>query len=174
LPGGAVLISVGSESIREKCHRFPLEYYRGEIAISFTLCIKDRVSAFTRAKVVHPLIDILASSAGRESCLVPGFCYMPEHQHLILLGTEPHSNIWKALCEYKQKSGFWLSRNSPGSRWQKDFHDHIMRERDDLAGHVRYILENPVRKELVSNWQDYPFSGSLWCKLDEVLAGLFN
>lgn len=160
--------------IREKDHRLPLEYYRGEIAISFTLCIKDRVSAFTRTAVVDPLIDILASSADRESCLVPAYCYMPDHQHAVLLGTEPHSNIWKALCEYKQRSGFWLSRNLPRIRWQKDFHDHIMRERDDLAGHVRYIFENPVRKGLVSSWQEYPFSGSLGCRLAEVLAGLFN
>lgn len=165
---------MGSNPIREKYHRLPLEYYRGEIAISFTLCIKGRVSAFTRKAVVDPLIDILANSASRESCQVPVYCYMPEHQHLILLGTEPHSDIWKALCEYKQRSGFWLSLNLPGIRWQKDFHDHIMRARDDLAGHVRYILENPVRKELVSNWQEYPFSGSLRCTLDEVLAGLFN
>lgn len=160
--------------IREKHHRLPIEYYRGEIAISFTLCICGRVPVLTRKAVVEPLINILSSSVSRESCLVPAYCYMPDHQRVVLLGTESHSNAWKALCEYKQRSGFWLSHSLPGIRWQKDFHDHIMRAREDLAGHARYILENPVRKELVSSWQEYPFSGSLRCRLDEVLAGLFN
>ncbi len=160
--------------IREKHHRLPLEYYRGEIAISFTLCIKGRVPIFTRPDVVSPLVEILTSAADREACLVPGYCYMPEHQHLVLLGTESFSDIWKALCDYKRRSGFWLSRNLAGVRWQKDYYDHIMREREDLASHVRYTLENPVRKAMVADWREYPFSGALGCEVREVLAGLFS
>jgi putative transposase len=167
-------MSMESKRTREKSHRLPLEYYRGEIAISFTLCLKDRPSILTRAEVIDPLISLLAKSARRESCMVPGYCYMPDHQHIILLGTKDNSDIWKALCHYKQSSGFWFSRNLQGVRWQKDFHDHIMRERENLAHHVRYVLENPVRKNLVSHWQEYPFSGALLCPLDEVLSGLFN
>ncbi len=143
------------------------------MAISFTLCLENRISAFVKADIINPLTNLLTSSARRESCLVPAYCFMPDHQHLILLGGEESSNIWKPLCAYKQRSGFWLARNL-GVRWQKDFHDHIMREKENLARHVRYILENPVRKGLVDRWQEYAFSGALLCSLDEVLQGLFN
>ena len=65
-----------------------------------------------------------------------------------------------------------MSENEPGVRWQKDFYDHVIRTHEDIAAQVRYILDNPVRKGLVSSWEDYPFKGSVGCKLDDVLNGI--
>ncbi len=56
--------------------------------------------------------------------------------------------------------------------WQKDFYDHVIREDDDLAVHVRYVLDNPCRKGLVNDWEEYPFKGSIGCELEDVLVGL--
>ena len=82
------------------------------------------------------------------------------------------SDIRKVLVNYKQKTGFWMSINKPGMRWQKDFYDHIIREDENIGVHVRYILDNPVRKGLVSSWQDYPFKGSIGCKIEDFLIGI--
>ena len=61
-----------------------------------------------------------------------------------------------------------MSMNKTGIRWQKDFYDHVIRRHEDVAVQVRYILDNPVSKGLVSSWQDYPFKGSIGCKLEDV------
>lgn len=65
-----------------------------------------------------------------------------------------------------------MSQNEPKIRWQKDFYDHIIRRFNDIATQVRYILDNPVRKGLVSSWQEYPFKGSIGCKIEDILIGI--
>lgn len=97
---------------------------------------------------------------------------MPDHQHLIITGVQSNSNIWKTIVSYKQKTGLWMSANKPEIKWQKDFYDHVIRTHEDIAVQVRYILDNPVRKELVSTWQEYPFKGSIGCKMEDVLNGI--
>jgi putative transposase len=97
---------------------------------------------------------------------------MPDHLHIVVEGTQDEVNLLKFINHYKQKSGFWMSQNRPGVSWQKDFFDHIIRKDEGLLTVIRYILENPVRKGLVSNWRDYPFKGAIGCNLDEILNGL--
>jgi REP element-mobilizing transposase RayT len=161
--------------IKEKKHRLPTEFYQGEISVAFTLCIKKDVASgfsLSEPRIVNSFTDLLASVAIKESCIVPVYCFMPDHQHLIVTGVRSDSDIMKAILRYKQKTGFWMSANIPGMKWQKDFYDHIIRTNKDIATQVRYILENPVRKGLVSSWEEYPFKGSIGCKLDDVLLGV--
>jgi len=65
-----------------------------------------------------------------------------------------------------------MSANKLEIGWQKDFYDHIIRTNEDIAAQVRYVLDNPVRKGLVLLWQEYPFKGSIGCKMEDVLLGI--
>lgn len=161
--------------LREKRHRLSKEYYKGETSVAFTLCLKRNVVAGFSLRdfgIVSIFTDILSSVIAETNCIIPVYCFMPDHQHLIITGTSGDSAILKAIVSYKQKTGFWMSANKPGVAWQKDFYDHVLRKHEDIATQVRYILDNPVRKGLVSSWQDYPFKGSIGCKLEEVLNGI--
>lgn len=128
--------------------------------------------SLSEPKIVNCFTGILTPSIDRESCIVPVYCFMPDHQHLMITGTRSDSHIWKAVVSYKQKTGFWMSKHKPGMRWQKDFYDHVLRNDENIATQVRYILDNPVRKRLVSSWEEYPFKGSIRCNLEEVLLGI--
>ena len=108
----------------------------------------------------------------KERCIVPVYCFMDDHQHLIISGAGADADIWKTIVSYKQKTGFWMSGNKPGMRWQKDFYDHVIRTKEDMVTQVRYILDNPVRKRLVSFWEEYPFRGSIGCNLEDFLDGI--
>jgi putative transposase len=44
------------------------------------------------------------------------------------------------------------------SFWQKNFYDHIVRSDESLLDLCHYILNNPVRKGIVSTWEEYPYS----------------
>jgi REP element-mobilizing transposase RayT len=158
--------------IKEKRHRLPKEFYKGETSIAFTLCLKGDIQPFISSETVGIFTDILSIVVRKTVCIVPVYCFMPDHQHLIITGTRSHSDIWKAMISYKQQTGFWMSANNQNIRWQKDFYDHVIRADEDMVAQVKYILDNPVRRGLVSSWQDYPFKGSIGCKLEDVLLGI--
>ena len=52
--------------------------------------------------------------------------------------------------------------------WQPSFYDHVLRKDEDLLETVKYIYNNPVRKEIVAHYRDYPLSGSF--ELDKKLG----
>ena len=158
--------------IREKRHRLPQSEYKGQISVAFTLCLRNQGQGLNRAEISETFSGILASESARAECIVPVYCFMPDHQHLIVTGSGPDSDAWKAVVGYKQKTGYWMTRNVKDMDWQKDFYDHIIRTDEDVAAQVRYILDNPVRKGLVSCWRDYPFKGAIGCRLEDVLVGI--
>jgi len=157
---------------REKKHRLPPEYYRGQISVAFTLCLKGDAQSIDDMGFIKICGEILAVVSLQHGCVVPVYCFMPDHQHFIMTGTEPASNVMKAVVAYKQRTGFWMSSNGKAMWWQKDFYDHVIKENEDIKTRARYILNNPVRKGMVKNWCDYPYSGSIGCSLDDVLLGL--
>jgi REP element-mobilizing transposase RayT len=159
-------------NIREKQHRLRERNYQGEVSVSFTLCIKDRVQLFKSPSAVNVFINILKSQVKESSCIIPVYCFMPDHQHLIVTGTDSTSGVLDFIKAYKQKTGYWLSQNLSSASWQKDFFDHIIRKDEGLVNIARYILDNPVRKGLVDNWQEYPFKGAIGCELDYILQAM--
>ncbi len=173
------------KDIREKKHRLPREFYRGEIAIAFTLCIADRKPLFqsdaamgTQAKacgysgVVPIFVSLLKKISQKGGCIVPVYCFMPDHVHLIIQGMSPSSDLWEVVVSFKQQSGYWLAKNQRTFYWQKNFYDHILRPDEDLAAQVRYVIDNPVRAGLVKRWEEYPYSGSIGIDLKDVLIGI--
>jgi REP element-mobilizing transposase RayT len=164
--------------VKEKRHRLPREFYKGTISVVFTLCLEKGVTdvasgfSLSEPKIVNCFTEILTPAINKESCIVPVYCFMPDHQHLMITGAQGDSDIWKVIVSYKQKTGFWMSTNKSGMRWQKDFYDHIIRANKDVATQVKYILDNPVRKGLVSSWEEYPFKGAIGCRLEDVLSGI--
>ncbi len=158
--------------IREKKHRMSREFYRGQISVAFTLCLRGKLRLFESPQIVQEFVNILESVVPEYDCIAPVYCFMPDHQHLILTGTKDTSDIWKAVVNYKQKTGFLMAEYGYQSKWQKDFYDHALRSSHEIVLQVKYILDNPVRKGLAVCWHDYSFKGSVGCKLEDVLVGL--
>jgi putative transposase len=156
----------------EKNHRLPREFYQGEVTTAFTLCVADKKPIFQDPAVVHDFVKILITTLENSNCIAPVYCFMPDHLHIILTGTQHYADLWKTIVSFKQKTGYWLSRNTSTARWQKDFYDHVIRSEKTIATQVRYILDNPVRKGIASSWQEYPHKGSIGCSLDGVLNGI--
>ncbi len=62
---------------------------------------------------------------------------------------------------FKQKSSYHFKKYANNILWQRSYYDHVIRKEENLKDIIRYIWGNPVRKALVTNYRDYPFSGSL-------------
>jgi len=159
-------------SVIEKSHRLPREYYKGSSFVSLTICIQDKVKFFDNIDIVNVFIEFLRETTEKFKCKIPVYCFMPDHLHIIMTGIDEDVDLLKAAAYFKQKTGFWLGKNKRGVSWQKDFYDHVLKKKESLSIHVKYILDNPVRKGLVDNWMDHPFKGAIGYNLEDVLAGL--
>ena len=159
------------QPIREKKHRLPREYYRGELLVAITARIVDHRPAFVTAKIVESCVRILEEAASAQHCAVLIYCFMPDHLHLMIEGLRPTSDTWRAMVLFKQRTGFSFSKNKRGFRWQNNFYDHITRSDEDWRAQVRYIANNPVRGGLVEQWDEYPFMGSIGYDLYAIIEG---
>ncbi|MBK8946175.1 MAG: transposase [Ignavibacteriae bacterium] len=153
--------------IREKQHRLPKEIYIGEKAVAFTICIKNNKRLFTTEKIYKVFEKELLNALIENNCSAYVYLFMPDHLHLIIKGENENSNIKKTVELFKQKTGFWLSNNLPYIKWQKDYYDHIIRNDEDIQNQIRYILNNPVRANIVENLKEYKFKGSTIFNLEE-------
>jgi putative transposase len=96
------------------------------------------------------------------------FCIMSNHVHVVF---EPISKadcqsalglprIMQSLKRHTaRQANILLSRE--GAFWQDESYDHVIRDNDEYLRIIRYILENPVKAGLASNWEDWRWS---YCK----------
>jgi len=150
-----------------RTHRLPDEFYQGLITVAFTCCLKDKKQDIAKKEIVLPCSEILFTESIRSDCDVLAYIFMPNHCHILLQGKSDHANTKSAIHNFKQKSGYWLSKNHHGFEWQKSFYDHILRSDEETDKHIRYILENPIRKGIIEDWKEYPWKGSMVFDLNE-------
>ena len=167
LPGTRDMVAQKRKLVRERKHRLPKEAYCGFVVVAFTACIRNRTYLFKNDLLVREFEEILLQELVKFKCEAIVYLFMPEHCHLLLQGKHESAQVLTVMKSFKQKTGFWLSQNRPRIKWQKDFYDHILVGEEEISKHIRYILENPVRKGIVQHWKDYPYKGSTVYNLDE-------
>ena len=156
--------------MRTKHHRLTGGAYRGRVSAAFTLCVAQRKQLFITASNVEVFVSFLEKAARKHNFRAI-YCFMPDHLHLTALGNSDNSDVLLAVKEYKQVTGYWSNQHLPSFVWQRSFYDRIIRARE-LGSHVRCVLDNPVRKGLVQEWRDYPFSGAIGMDLETFLRDL--
>jgi putative transposase len=134
--------------------------YRGTHAYFLTLLTHHRGPYFKEAKVVDHLVSDLLQIARFEKFGVFAYCFMPDHLHLLINGEDSRSDLQRFISLFKQKSGYWYKQKYKSNLWQTSYYDHVVRKEESLEQVALYILENPVRKGLVTDYRDYLFSFS--------------
>ncbi len=77
---------------------------------------------------------------------------MPDHLHALI--SFPPSGKTQRLIVRKWKE--WTAKQF-GIGWQRDYFEHRLRHDESRNQKAEYILQNPVRKGLVTNAKDWPF-----------------
>ena len=88
---------------------------------------------------------------------------MPDHAHWLLqLGD--HDALSVVVGRMKARSGRAVNRLRGEKRpvWASAYHDHAIRDDEDLRAVARYIVANPLRAGLVKSVADYPFWDAVW------------
>lgn len=143
--------------VREKHHRLPRECYRGCRTIVFTICGSPHCCNLADKDFFQALLTWLKEACAQHNAEVLAFTLMPDHMHAVIRGITEKADLWAAIALFKQKAGFHGKR-FPGFQLQKDFYDHIVREKEEPGKHINYVLGNPVRAGLVDSWEAYPYS----------------
>jgi len=80
------------------------------------------------------------------------FLLMPDHLHT-LISFPPSGKPFKVVI---RKWKEWTAKEL-GIIWQRDFFEHRLRNDESRSEKAEYILQNPVRKQLVKLTEDWPF-----------------
>ena len=88
------------------------------------------------------------------------YVIMPDHIHLFVRGSDDFQ-----LCPWigmlKQALAKQIAPAGTLPIWQRGFFDHLLRRDESYAQKWNYVRENPVRAGLVTNADDWPYSGEI-------------
>ena len=87
---------------------------------------------------------------------------MPDHLHWLCILRK--GSLARLMQRVKSRSAIAVNRATFGNSeiWQPGYHDHALREDEDVKDVARYILANPVRAGLVAKIGDYPLWDAIW------------
>ena len=125
------------------------------------MAVRERERVFLDPKLTTTCIEHLRTLKNRRGNPIYAYCLMPDHAHLLVgvVSQAPLSSLitsWKSLCYHARRK---LGRPEPF--WQRGYFDHAVRSDEDLRKAALYILNNPVRWGLASDFHEFPFCGSL-------------
>jgi putative transposase len=143
--------------------------YRGSYAYSVTCSTEQKKPYFKQEAIVDNILLILKETSIETEFDIYAYCFMPDHLHLLLVGTED-SSLHRFMKLFKQRSSFFFRKAYDNSLWQRSYYDHVIRKEETLNDIILYIFNNPVRKGLVTDYKDYTFSGSFVFEDVESLA----
>jgi len=143
-----------------KRSRLPRSCYVGRQWYFITACTDLGHTHFSSGQLVGLLLDLLRAQCSSSSFNVYAYCFMPNHLHLELAGLSDNSDAISLLHDFKGNATSQARTLGIRNLWEKGFYDHILRGDDNHDAVAWYIFNNPVRKGLVKDPRDWPYSGS--------------
>ena len=111
-------------------------------------------------EVVVKVVEILRGTAEQEGFSVWAYCFMPDHMHMLVEGKHDNADMRHFVALFKQKSGYWFKSTHGTKLWDAHYYEHVLRNDEATTAVARYVIQNPVRKGMVDDYGDYPYSGS--------------
>jgi putative transposase len=119
----------------------------------------------------RPIFKVIANSRAFIDCLLRyrnegsyqlhAFVLMPEHFHILLtraagITVENSLRLIKGGSSHSIHAG--MQKRFPV--WQRGFSDHRIRDAAEYGSHLRYLEDNPRKRNLVLNARDYEWSSA--------------
>ena len=144
--------------------------YRGEYVYLLTICTFHRAKVFVDTAFATTVIAQLLRHAEEEYFSIPAYCVMPDHVHVVPRGRAVDADLRRFVHRWKQGTGFTWKRDHRSPLWQRGYHDYVLRDEDHVMRLAKYVVNDPVRSELVTRVEKYPLVGSTEYELSEILA----
>ena len=127
-----------------------------------TTAVFDRKPALRQAGAANIVLRSLQWFDKEEKIILDAAVVMPDHLHIVA-GLRQGS-LAGFMRSFKGYTAYKINElnNKKGSFWQPQYHDHALRQDEDLNEVVLYALLNPVRAGLINDFHDYPFWYCRW------------
>lgn len=126
-----------------------------------TIVAQDRQAKFLDERVAIATVDSLKKLRTEFCFNLYIYCLMPEHFHG-LIGPGESGRTFGGLCgAFKSLSTREYWNWYDGKLWQRQFFDHIIRNQQDFEETLEYIRMNPVRRGLVKDPKEWPYTARL-------------
>lgn len=128
-----------------------------------TTVTHERAPLFNDFRLARLTIRALQAPDAADTCHTLAFVLMPDHLHWLL--ELRAASLSSVVGRFKAKASAAINREtgSPGvPRWQRGFHDHAVRQEEDLATLARYLVSNPLRAGLARRVGEYPHWDAVW------------
>ena len=90
---------------------------------------------------------------------------MSNHVHVVFepCRSERYSELPKIMQSLKRHTARQANRilGREGAFWQDESYDRVIRDNEEHARIINYVLENPVKAGLVSKWEEWQWT---YCK----------
>jgi REP-associated tyrosine transposase len=99
-----------------------------------------------------------------RSYRLDAYCLMSNHVHAVfkplLPATSMHSPLSSIMKTLKGYTAFQANRvlGRSGAFWERESFDHAVRNAEEFDRIVRYVLNNPVKAGLVTEWQQWKWT----------------
>ena len=128
-----------------------------------TCCVGNREPVLADPRLVSALEETLGRSPDLYGWLVGRFVVMPDHVHFFAAVCKDDA---KSLSDFMACWKRWTKRavrklGVAHFGWQTEFFDHVLRSAESYEAKWEYVRANPVRAELVSSPEEWPFQGEL-------------
>jgi len=140
--------------------RLPQEEYRGFKRYFLTIVTFKRKKYFSDRNNCFFIYKHLSQALKKNDFKAFLFLFMPDHLHLLIEAQDLNCDLEKFIKDFKQSSGFYFKKYTDHKLWSKSYYDHILRNNEYIENIIWYILNNPVRKNLVRFWYEYKYWGS--------------
>jgi len=123
-----------------------------------TSVTRDRTPLFEERKAVDILAAAVTFYQTRGDFKLLGYVIMPDHVHFLIIPQQ--GTISDIMRNVKAYTGNAIRRGLGicSDVWQDSFYDHVMMDANDLEIRLNYIHDNPLRKGVVDDPDDYHYS----------------
>ena len=132
--------------------------YQGEYAYHIVVVTNGR-QHFLTGEFANAARDRLIGACNAQSFDLLAFTLMPDHVHLLIHGQRAGSDLLAFVKRFKQTTSYDFIQRTGERLWQQSFFDHVLRRDEDPIAVAQYIVDNPVRAQLVARYEDWPFTG---------------
>jgi putative transposase len=149
-----------AEPYRQRLRLQGFDYGAAGYVYFITIHAADGSAPFRDPHLAAKMVECLhfQRQSGRAS--VHAFALMPDHIHVVLSATGRGVALPEILRDFKgYTTHLYHELGFRGPLWQRSFYDHVVRRQDDLVAICQYVLANPVRRGLVEEADDWPYSG---------------
>jgi REP element-mobilizing transposase RayT len=176
LPTDAILMSHPDTQPalpRRKLHRLPAAIYSSsDYEFFFTVCARHLGTPFTNPAIVNEVVNSLLWTRERYEWYLFAYCVMPDHLHFVcrlkrdqvrLVDCGARGVQVEGVLDHLARFKSYTTTQSwkhgvRGQLWQTSSFDRVFDLSEPLEEVIEYTLENPVRKGLVSEWENWPYS----------------